>query len=141
MQVIAHGSRDTDTARLAFSLEPRRHVHRIPVEISSICNRIANVNPDTETDRSLRWLISVMDRNLMLNLDSTAHRPVDAIEHDEKGIATSLNDPAAVFIDRRVNYVATKAPQPLERSCIVQANETAVADHVGIDDRDQLPPI
>ena len=35
----------------------------------------------------------------------------------------------------------TESPQPFERSNIVQADQAAVADHVGIDDGDQLSPI
>jgi hypothetical protein len=40
---------------------------------------------DAETDGPLRWLITVMDRNLLLNLDTAADRTVDAVEHDEQG--------------------------------------------------------
>ena len=32
-----------------------------------------------------------MGRNLLLHLHGTAHRPINAIENNEKGIATSLN--------------------------------------------------
>ena len=86
-------------------------------------------------------LISVVGRNLLLHLDGTAHRPVNAIEHDEQGIAPSLDDFAAMLLDRRVDQVAAQSPQPLESPCIVQPNQAAVANHVGIDDGDQLPPI
>ena len=37
--------------------------------------------------------------------------------------------------------VAAESPQPFERSNIIQANQAAVANHVGMDDGDQLPPI
>ena len=141
MHVVAHGSRDTDSARWAFGLESRRHIHRVPMQVSAISNGVADVDPDAEPDGAIRGLIAIMDRNLLLNLDSTADRPVYAIEYDEQGIATSLNDPAAVLLDCRVDQVGAECPEPFERSRVIQPDQAAVADHVGIDDRDQLPPI
>ena len=56
-------------------------------------------------------------------------------------VTASLYDPALMLLDRGVYQVAAQSPQPLHSSCVIQADETAVADHVGIDDSDQLPPI
>jgi hypothetical protein len=72
------------------------------VEVSAICNRVANVDPDAKADGSVGWLLPIMDWNFLLHLHSTAHRPVDAVEYDQKGIASGLHDLATVFIDRRV---------------------------------------
>ena len=47
----------------------------------------------------------VTDWNLLLHLHGATDRPVDAVEHDEQGIATCLHDPAAVLLDRRVDKV------------------------------------
>ena len=82
-----------------------------------------------------------MDRNLLLYLHSTAHGPVNAVEHDEQRIATGLDDPAAVLFDRWVDQVRAESAQPFECSCVIQPDQTAVANHIGIDDGDQLPPI
>ena len=111
------------------------------MEVSSIGNRIANVDPNAETDGAIRRLAVIVGGSFSLDLHGTAHRTVYAIEHDEKGIAPSLDDPAAVLLYRRVYQVPAQSPQPLERSCIVQADQTAVANHIGIDDSDQLSPI
>jgi hypothetical protein len=102
MHMVPHGSRDADAARWTFSLNSRRNVHRFAVQIGPVCNRVTNIYSEAETDGLLRWLITVMDWNLLLDLYGTAHRTVDAIEHDEQRVATSLNDPTAVFIDRGV---------------------------------------
>ena len=37
--------------------------------------------------------------------------------------------------------LSAESPQPFERSGVIQADQAAVAHHVGIDDGDQLPPI
>ena len=60
-----------------------------------------------------------MNRNLLLHLYGATHRPVDAVEHNEQGVATSLNDPAAVLLYRRVYQVTAQSPQSLQSSCVV----------------------
>jgi hypothetical protein len=37
------------------------------MQVSSIGNRIANVDSDAEADGSVEWLITVVDRYLLLN--------------------------------------------------------------------------
>ena len=137
MHMVAHRPRDADATRRTFGLEPRRHIHRVAMQISSIGNRVANVDPDAKADGSIGRLVAVMDRNLLLHLHGAAHRSVDAVEHDEQRVAAGLDDPAAMLLDRRVDQVAPQSTQPLEGSRVVQPDQAAVADHIGIDDGDQ----
>ena len=139
--MITHRSRDADATRRTFSLKSRRHIHRVPVQISPIGNRVANVDPDAEADGSIRRLISVMDRNLLLHLHGAAHRSVDAVEDNQQRIAPGLDDPAAMLVDRRVYQVAAESPQSFESSNVIQPDQTAISDHIGIDHGDQLSPI
>jgi len=44
-----------------------------------------------------------MVRNLLLNLHRTAHCSIEAIEYDQQGVATGLDDPATVLVDRRID--------------------------------------
>ena len=103
--MIAHRSRYTDTARRTFGLESCRHIHRVAVEVSAIGNRIANVDPDAETDGPIWRLVAVVDRHLLLHLHGTAHGPIDAVEDDEEGVAPGLDDPAAMLLDRGVDHL------------------------------------
>ena len=61
-------------------------------------------------------LIAVLDRNLLLDLDCAADRAIYTIEYDEQGVATSLNDPAAVLLDRRIDHVGAESTQSVEGS-------------------------
>jgi hypothetical protein len=70
---------------------------------------------------------------LLLHLHRTTHRSVDAIENDKQGVAAGLNDPATMLINRGINYVGAKPTQPLECPGVIQTNQTAVADHIGVD--------
>ena len=141
MYMIAHRSRNADATRRTFGLESRRHIHRVPMQISPVGNRVAKVDPDAEADGSIGRLISVVDRDLLLHHDGTAHRSIDAIKHDEQRVAARLDDPAAMLIDRRVYQVGAECPQAFECSLVIQSDQAAVAHHVRIDDRHQLPPV
>ena len=108
--MVAHRSRDANATRRTFSLNSCRYIHRIPVKVSSIGNRVADVDADAKANGSIWRLISVKDRHLLLHLNGTSYRPVDAVEHDEQGIAASLDDPATMLLDRRVYQVAAQCP-------------------------------
>ena len=86
-------------------------------------------------------LVAIVARNLLLHLHGTPHGPVDAVEDDEQGIDPGLNDPATMLPDRRVYQVLPESPEPFQRSRIIQPNEAAIPNHVGIDDSNQLPPV
>jgi hypothetical protein len=84
-------------------LQPRRDIHRFPVKVCAI--RVANVNPNTKSDRLLRWLITVVDGNLPLDLDGAPHRTINAAERNEQGVATCLDDPAAMLLNGRIDQL------------------------------------
>ena len=139
--MIAHRSRHADSSRGTFGLNSCCHIYGVAMQVSPVGNRIAKVDADAEAHGSIGRLVAIVDRNLLLHLHRTAHRPVNAVKHDEKGIATGLNDPAAVLIDRRVYQVPTECPQTIQRSCIVQTDQSRIAYHVQIGHGYQLPPI
>src|ERR1700733_205664 len=84
MHMVAHGSRDADSACWAFGLKSCRHVHGVAVEISPICNRVTDVNSHPKADGLICGMVAVVSRHLLLHLDGTAYRPVDAVEHDQQ---------------------------------------------------------
>ena len=101
--MIAHRSRDADAARRTLGLKSGRHIHDIAVDISAIWNHIANVDADAEADCPIRRLVAIVGRHLLLHLHGTAHRSIDAVEHDEQRVAPGVDDPAAMLVDGRVD--------------------------------------
>ena len=81
----------------------RRHIHRIAMQVGSIGNRVADVDPDAKADGSIGRLVAIVDRNLLLHLHGAAHRAVYAVEHDQQRVAACLDNPAAMLLDRRVD--------------------------------------
>jgi hypothetical protein len=85
-------------------LKSRRNIHRVPVQIGPVCNRVANVDPDAEAYGSIWRLLAVVDRNLLLHLHGTPHRPVNAVEYDEQRVSSGLDDPTVMLADRGIDY-------------------------------------
>jgi hypothetical protein len=76
-----------------------------------------------------------------LQLYGTAHGSVYAIEDNQQRVARCLDDPAAMPLSGRIDQVGTESTQALKGTQVIQADQTAVTNHVGIDHGDQLPPI
>ena len=139
--MIAHRSRDADATRRTFCLKPGRHIHHITVQIRSIGNHVANVDSHAEPNGSIAGQVAVAYLHLLLHLHGAAHRPLDAIEHDQQGIASGLDDQATMIINGRVNNLAAQRAQSFDRSYVVQPDEATIANHIRMDDRYQLSPI
>ena len=108
MHVIAHRPRNTDTARRTFGLNSCCHIHRVAVQVSSIGNCVANVDPDAKSNSPIGRLVAIVDGDLLLDMNRTAHRPVDAVEDDQQRVATGLNDLPAVLPDGRIDHLSAK---------------------------------
>ena len=140
MHVIAHGAGNAYSAWRTLGLEPGRHIHAVAMQVRAIGDHVADVDADPKPDGPIGRLIAIVVRHLLLHFDRAAHRPVDAVEHDEQRVAAGLNDPPAMLVDRWVDQSVAESPKPFERSYVIQPNQTAVTDHVGIDHGDQLSP-
>jgi hypothetical protein len=139
--MLTYGPRNADAARRALNLESRCDVHGIPVQISPVSNCVAKINPHPKADGPISGLVTVVDRHVLLDLNGAPHGTIDAVEHDQQGIATSLHDPTAMLLDCRIDQIPAQSTQPLEGSGVIQPDQAAVACHVRIDHSDQLPPI
>ncbi len=74
----------------------------------------------------------------MLDFHRTVYSPIDTVEHDEQKVACSLNNSPSMSANSGINHRDTKRPQTRNSACVVTADETAVIDHVHVDDSYQL---
>jgi hypothetical protein len=139
MDVVAHCTRDTYAAGRAFRLEPGRNIHATAVDVGTLRYDVADVDADTEPDGPVRRLVAIEQGDLLLNCDGTAHRSVDAVEHDQQRVPGGLGNSAAMLADGRINQFSPKSLQSGNRSRVIKSYEAAVTDYVGIDDSDQPP--
>jgi hypothetical protein len=122
-------------------LEPRCHVHNIAVQVGAIRNGIARIDADAEPNTAVERSIAIVSGNLLLYFYGAAHCPIDTVEHHKKHIARRVDDPSAMLGDRRLDDFAAQPAHPIERTNVVQANQAAVSDHVGMNHNNQLSPI
>jgi hypothetical protein len=109
------------------------------VDIGAIRDHIAHVDADAKTDRLIWRLVAITGRHLLLHLHCATHCPVNAVEHHKQRTAAGADDPAAVFVDRRVYQVFAERAEPFKGSNVIRSNQAAVTNHVGMEDGNQLP--
>ena len=109
--------------------------------VSTVGNDIADVDADAKSDRPLGSHLAINDRNLLLHSERTPHGAVDTVEHHEKRVTTGVDNPTAMGSDRRVDDFAAQSAHPIKRSNVVQSDQAAVSDHVGMNHNNQLSPI
>ena len=139
VHMVPHRARDADAAYRALRLQPSGDIHAVAMQVRAVRDHVANVDTNAEANAPVGRLIAVIDRHLLLYLDRAAHCAIDAVECDQQRVAAGLHHSAAVLADCRVDQRAAQRAQTTQRASIVQADQAAVADHVGIDDSDQLP--
>ena len=136
--MIAYRSRDADATRRTLSLKSHRHINSVAMQVRSIGYGVTDVNTNAEANGEIRKLSAVMDRNLLLYLHGALHSAIDAVECDQQGVAPGLHNPAAMLSNRRVDQCVPQGAQAFECSCVVDTDETAVTDHVGVQHSHQL---
>jgi hypothetical protein len=110
------------------------------VHVSAVCDHVADVYPNAKPDAALGGSIAVVHRHLLLHFHCAPHRSLDAIEHHEHRVTRGVRDPPAMLGNSRVNQIVSECPHPLQRPGIIRPDEPAIADDVGINDHDELPP-
>ena len=84
-------------------MTPCRYIYRLTVQVGPVGNRVAKVDPYAKANGSIRGLVAVVDRDLLLDLHGAPNGTVYTVEYDQQRIATSLHDFAAMLLDRRIN--------------------------------------
>jgi hypothetical protein len=110
------------------------------VQVSSIGNRVTDIDADAKAYGSIRGLIAVVDRNLLLHPHGTTHRSVYAVKDDQQRVTRRLHHPAAMLLDRWVYQSAAEPTEPSDGSCIIEADQAGIASHVRVQDGYQPSP-
>jgi hypothetical protein len=69
------------------------------MQVGAVGNGVARIYADAKSDASVERLITIIHWDLLLDLNGTPHRSVNAVEHDEQRVAGGLDDLAAEFAD------------------------------------------
>ena len=130
---------ETDRARRGNPLEPGGDIDGVAHQIAiGLLDDIAEMDADAKFDALLRRQAGIATDRAVLDFDGAAHGVDDATELDERAIAGQLDGAAVMHGDGRVDEVAAESPEPRERLVLIGPGESAVADHVGDQDRSDL---
>ena len=123
--------RQTDRARLGDAFEPCRDIDAVAHEVAvALLDHVADMNADAENDAPVLRQAGVALDHAALHLDRAANGVDHAAELDDDPVAGPLNDAAVMHCDRRVDQIAAQRAKPRENTLLVDAGESAVADHV-----------
>ena len=130
----------TDRARLSNPFQSRSDIHAVAHEIAvALLDDVAQMNADAKFYALLGRDTRVALDHGMLHFECAAHRVDDAAELDDAAVASALNDAAMVYGDRGINQIAAQCAQSRQSSIFVRAGKSAIADHIGDQDRRNFP--
>ena len=138
IQLVAHifvdSTRDADAAGLRQTLQTRRDVHAVPVDVVRINDDVAEIDPDAKCNPLIASNTSIALAHLLLHLDSAASCIDDAMKLNEHPIASRLHDTAVMLFDLRIDQFAPMSLQACKRSLLVCTHEAAVPRNVRSED-------
>ena len=135
--LIADDPADADSPRLGQRLQSCGDVDTVAKNVVVIDDDVTDVDADTKLDPLIGRQTGIALGHATLHVDRAAHRIDYTGEFQQQAIAGSLDDPAAVFGDLRVNKLPPVGLQTRQRGAVVAAHEKGIAHHIGRYDRRQ----
>ena len=131
---------EADSARLGDPFQPRGDIDAVAHQVAvALLDHIAEMDADAKLDAALGRKTGVALDHAVLHLDGAAHGVDHAAELNEASVAGALDDAPVVHGDGRVDQIAPKRPQPRQCAILVGAGKPAVSDHIGRQNRRELP--
>ena len=122
---------DADAAGLGQPLEPRRHIHAVAVDVASLDDHLADVDPEAEIDALSGGGAGIALCHAALYLERAADRIHYARELGEKAVARGLDDAPAMLADLGFDELPKMALEPGVGALLVRSHQPGVARHVG----------
>ena len=122
MHMVPDSPRDADAANGTRRLQSCRDVRTVTVQVGTLGDHVADVDPDAEPNAPVRRLVAIIDWHLLLHLHRATDGPVDGIERDQQRIAAGLHHAPAMLADRRIDQRSPQSAQSAQRPRIVQAD-------------------
>src|SRR6516164_1273283 len=96
--VIEDRLRYADAARLRQSLQPRRNVHPVAIEVAPLDYHIAKVDPDTEFYSFLGSDTGIACAHDLIDLDQATYRIHGTCKLNKDAITRRFHDASAVLL-------------------------------------------
>ena len=122
--------RDADAAGLGETLQSRRDVHPVAINLRALDHHVAEVDADTKLHAALGRNAFVFSLEPGLDIDGALHRIDHAGELGEHAVAGRVHEPPVMLLDERVDYLAV-GRKGAESRLFIFPHEAAVAEDVG----------
>jgi hypothetical protein len=97
--LLVHFSRDADAAGVGETLQSRRDVDPITIDLIALDHHVAEVDADAKLHPTLRWQLRVFSAERGLNIHRAIHRLDHAGELGQNAIAGRVYEAAVVALD------------------------------------------
>jgi hypothetical protein len=135
--VIPHRTRDDDPARLCQPFQPGGDIDPIAIDVISLNDNIAEVDPDAEGDVLVGPKVRVPLADALLNPDRAAHSLDDTGELRQEAVAGFLDEGRAMCRGRSLDQIAIQSREARVSTLLVARHEATVARDVGDHNRGQ----
>ena len=125
--------RDADPARFGDTLKACREIDPVAEDILALDQDVAEVDADAPFHPAFAGNPGITLCHQLLKRDRALHGADHRGELDQHAIAGRLNDPPAMFGNKRIGSGAMFAQQT-RRTRLVGFHQPAVADHIGRED-------
>jgi hypothetical protein len=131
LQMVVHGARHENAARLGKTLQSRRDVDAVAEQITVLNNYIAEIDADAKDDAALWRNAALAGSDFFLDSNRASHRVNDGAELDDEAIAHDLCDTAVVLGKQWIDDLAAEILDGSQRAGLVSLDQTRVTDDVG----------
>ncbi len=135
LHLVVDGAGDPDSAGIGDTLQARRDVDAVAMDVVAFDDHVAQINADAEDDPLVVGLIGGAFRHAFLDFDSALDGFDDARELDQQSVARGLDDAAPTARDGRFDQIIEMGVETRTRSRLILAHETGVSDYVGSQNR------
>jgi hypothetical protein len=135
--VFVNGAGDTDAARFRQTLQPRRDVDAVAVELLPIHNHIAKIDSDAKLHPPRRRDALVFRLESDLNVDCALDCIHHAGEFRQDAITSRADESAVMLFDQAVDDLPMRG-QSAEGRLFIFPHEPAVAVDIGTQDCGKL---
>jgi hypothetical protein len=136
--VLVHGVRDANSARLRQCLEPRGDVDPVTENIVAVDDDVAKVDADPQLEPSLKRDRIVDRTRRSLHCEGAVQRVDHAGEIRQQAVTCGADDPSAMRRDLRVDSASKVSKRPM-RARLILAHQTAKTDHICMQDGGKFP--
>ena len=134
LHVLLHAAGDADATGLSKSLKTCCYVDAVPKNVAVVDDDVADIDADAELDPAIFGNGGVSLGHGALDFHGAAHCIDRTCKLDQRAIACSLDNAAAMFGNLGIDEFASDGLEGCESAFLVNAHQAAVTSNIGRED-------